>query len=466
MEHITPAILKDKEEREISSEELQKTLHSWFKDKGLLKNLRCHLRLQMIEILRNTAVGKNLVKQPFKTATLAQQAINLIIAEYLIRNNCHYSLSMFTTEVSLNGVLPQCLFDSSNMYQNWQFTQENLINILELNGVSKHSQQCEQILSLYYSCGGNTSLLNALIRALCDISNNAFNPISVANQEIPESTIDIPNLPLAKLLRNTLQQTQLSPKIITHIVTLTKKHHELELSRKDDEFSNVFKSLQENLYEKDTKIAEISKLNDTLKSKIIKKINENKELKLDINKLFENEKGLKSELKRVLRTLHVQKMEKVTQTDPIIIEVTKNDDCILSHCNDMCKDALNVIEYLKLENNKLSVESAEQRMELLSLTSKCNQLLDDYNTAQTKLTYLTSKINKKNDLINKETSPLPSNKTSASDIFVDERLETYSSCDSITQDILLRAKQKLKQLEMESNEIDTRFNKYINLAKT
>lgn len=163
MDKIIPAIPEAvREQPPISSEELQKMLHVWFENKGLLTDLRCHLRSKMVEILKDTTMGNTV--QTSKPANLTEQAVNLIVAEYLVRNNCHYSLSMFTTEVSLTKQ-----FDTSTMHQNWQFTKENLLSILELNGIPKYSVQCEQILQLYYGCNGNLSLLTTLIRVLSEV---------------------------------------------------------------------------------------------------------------------------------------------------------------------------------------------------------------------------------------------------------------------------------------------------------
>lgn len=81
--------------KELTSEQFQEELNRWFQDRGIIADLRSHLRHLMITALQNTQIG---LKPMYKTSPKSQ-ALDLLLAEYLLSRGCHYTLSVFTSEV-------------------------------------------------------------------------------------------------------------------------------------------------------------------------------------------------------------------------------------------------------------------------------------------------------------------------------------------------------------------------------
>lgn len=144
---------------ELSAEELRSKLREWFEERGLLSDMRLQLRLKMIDALKDTPVGK---VGPRKTVSPKQQAMNLLVAEFLHREGCFYSLSVFGTEMPLANILPAGVKDTDI---DWKFGDTEVSDVLDTLGFSKNSAEHVEIRQIYSS--SNESLLNCILRTIC-----------------------------------------------------------------------------------------------------------------------------------------------------------------------------------------------------------------------------------------------------------------------------------------------------------
>ncbi|XP_050308127.1 uncharacterized protein LOC126744653 isoform X3 [Anthonomus grandis grandis] len=171
MESISPAIHinTEKQLKELSPEEFQQMLSAWFNEKGVLRDMKSYLKYQMINVLKHTALGKHINSTAYQAHTLAQQALHLIVAEYLLQQECHFSLSLFSTEVNLSSILPdiKLFFDSENESKVAlkKFHKQNLVNILELLGISKENPYYKIIINEYFS-KTSVSILGCLLSVI------------------------------------------------------------------------------------------------------------------------------------------------------------------------------------------------------------------------------------------------------------------------------------------------------------
>jgi hypothetical protein len=164
LQNISPALLKTPT-TQMSSKEFQRMLYTWFEEKGLVSDLRSYLRVLMIKELRNTTVGK--IDHNKANFSLSKQAFSLVIAEHLLREGCHYTLSIFSTEVpGVASQLPFSLFEAHCHDETWRFDQDSLLNVLELIGISKTSTESLRIAGHYFRNQG--SLLNCLVNSKID----------------------------------------------------------------------------------------------------------------------------------------------------------------------------------------------------------------------------------------------------------------------------------------------------------
>lgn len=169
-DNINPALNpEDQQRNELSAEEFQRRLYAWFEDRGLLSDLRAHMRMQMINALKDSALGT--IGQTKQSISPKIQAINLLIAEFLLRQDCHYSLSVFSAEMPSINVLPELPSCVANKYPTessaqWRFAENDMWDILETLGVARNSDEGTEIVNRYYDSSNEDSLLTCLMRLM------------------------------------------------------------------------------------------------------------------------------------------------------------------------------------------------------------------------------------------------------------------------------------------------------------
>lgn len=166
--HLKPAYSEGKLNREqLSAEEFHRKLYEFFEDRGLLSDLKSHLRTKMINALKETPIGRNECKQSMSPK---MQAINLLLAEFMIQQNCFYSLSVFSTEVPLANILPELNNNLVKMPGNgWRFQNKDAFDILETLGFEKDTE----ILNSYFNLENNDSLLVCILKVLAQYIKSA-----------------------------------------------------------------------------------------------------------------------------------------------------------------------------------------------------------------------------------------------------------------------------------------------------
>lgn len=194
-DHIKPAlnIITDGKS-ELSPQEFQRQLYSWFEDRGLLAELRAHLRLQMINIIKSTGIGRNTVKQGISPKL---QALNMLIAEFFLHQEYHYSLCVFTTEVPLANIFPDMpnsiirkKSSTEVKLMKWRFTEKDMWDLLETLGIKENSEEGDYIKKLYYNTD-DESLLTSLIRMLYKMKLDKEEPNKLPANEKLNTSINV-----------------------------------------------------------------------------------------------------------------------------------------------------------------------------------------------------------------------------------------------------------------------------------
>lgn len=157
--HLKPAYSGSKlNVEQLSSEEFHRKLYEFFEDRGLQSDLRSYLRTKMINVLKETPIGRSDCK---KSMSPKMQAVNLLVAEFLMQQNCFYSLSVFSTEVPLANILPEL---NNNFVRKpesgWKFERKEAFEILETLGFEKDGE----ILENYYGVDNKESLLCCILK--------------------------------------------------------------------------------------------------------------------------------------------------------------------------------------------------------------------------------------------------------------------------------------------------------------
>ncbi|XP_050308126.1 paramyosin isoform X2 [Anthonomus grandis grandis] len=131
-----------------------------------------------------------------------------------------------------------------------------------------------------------------------------------------------------------------------------------------------------------------------------------------------------------------------------LIEQVVTFPCALDHCDINCQTAKADCDLYKKEVEKLKDINQQQKDEIERLKLSYNELLKEFNNCQTKINLVNLRLQEE---IDREVQKDPYQKSKSS---------SSSRSQSITEEILHEARQKLRLLEEESEELDIRFQKF------
>lgn len=170
MEHVKKAPSQYQIKEYLNESEFQEMLSSWLDEKGIIGDIKSQICLRMVDILRNTLIGKTCFREKPSEQT---KVLNLMVAEYLLNNNYEYSLSVFSTEALSNSLANS--FTEIALVQGVKnvFSHENISYIFDKLGI-KNSGVDEEILKIYYQESSFYSLLYCVIYRLAIQSTKKF----------------------------------------------------------------------------------------------------------------------------------------------------------------------------------------------------------------------------------------------------------------------------------------------------
>lgn len=143
-----------------------------FENRGVLDDLRTHLRQQMIMALKDTSL------RPISSGRLKSnlspkiQAINLLVAEFLLQQHHHYTLSVFTSEVPLLRSMPEFTMSGTHISADGKtdgdsmprFHHQDVKDIMEILGLPLDTEIGNQICLKYQENSKSTALLTCIVQ--------------------------------------------------------------------------------------------------------------------------------------------------------------------------------------------------------------------------------------------------------------------------------------------------------------
>lgn len=181
-----------KQSKEISSKEFQRKLFDWFEKRGLLSELRAFMRHRMIAALYSSE--SPCPASHFSTETAVSpslQALLLLVAEFLVQQKYHYTMSVMVAEAPLLASFPKFSGYVSYMSQTEtihkgsnfpRYSERDVQEILEVLGIPSNSESMEHILRLYSNNDARESLLACMLTALSAIIQNFSNETHKKNK--------------------------------------------------------------------------------------------------------------------------------------------------------------------------------------------------------------------------------------------------------------------------------------------
>lgn len=173
----------------LSEDEFKRQIAIWIEERGISKALQSKLRADLFDHFNRTNLGRRIALKHHQNAhrlilSPLLLALNTLVAEFLYSEDCHFSLSVFATEVPFRNTLPD--FESSPRTI-FRFTETELTAIFEaIKCVPTHKES--DIRRFYMdkdeiASATNTSLLYCIFRGLVDMRHegNATAPTILAD---------------------------------------------------------------------------------------------------------------------------------------------------------------------------------------------------------------------------------------------------------------------------------------------
>ncbi|KAG4065274.1 hypothetical protein HA402_012716 [Bradysia odoriphaga] len=96
--------------KNIPENEFKQNLIEWVEQQDISKELQSKLRSDLITNFGKTALGRQIAVQYQQSQRMVLSSmvlvLNTLVAEFLYNQNCHFSLSVFSSEVPYKNVLP------------------------------------------------------------------------------------------------------------------------------------------------------------------------------------------------------------------------------------------------------------------------------------------------------------------------------------------------------------------------
>lgn len=151
-----------------------------FENRGVLDDLRTRLRQQMIMALKDTSLRPSSAGRLRSNLSPKIQAINLLVAEFLLQQHHHYTLSVFTSEVPLLRSMPEFTMSGTRISADGKtggesmprFHHQDVNDIMEILGLPLDTEVGNQIYSQYQGNSKNIALLSCIVQNISLVLKN------------------------------------------------------------------------------------------------------------------------------------------------------------------------------------------------------------------------------------------------------------------------------------------------------
>ncbi|GJQ65298.1 hypothetical protein Trydic_g7418 [Trypoxylus dichotomus] len=503
--NIIPA-LQIEDKKNLSAEEFQKELCAWLESRGLLCELRAYYRSNMIEVLKNTNLGSSLTCTMKQMISPKMHAMNMLISEYFIYSQYHFSVCVFCTEVSLNNMLQNVgssSQDVSNIKPNFKFTEKEVYDILEAIGILRYNQRAQKIYTSYCELDEPlisyilpTSSLTSVIS--CDAGEKNSDDINDADCEFILKNINM-LLTNSNMLPNEITQMK------QYIKLLCEKQHEKHTTLIDTlktQYKNQLKKYK-------SKLSEIKDVFDAEKKKFQEEIILTKYELEDMllqNKMIKK----KNDLLDTPKIVNLQ--EKVQQTEKMISGKSTCDHIVVEEKSTQCVDEKpkrlfkidkeqqtltntsleaavlkHVVQQLEKENNNLRMDNFHYCEQIDELANRASMLMSELNHSQQNVLRLNNLLQNSPSIFTTENLPFQysvplygageqcsstvKRPTASTYRHLNRPRKTHnksfpsssensSGSSTPTDELLQEAKRKLRNLELESENMDRRIRTF------
>lgn len=145
----------------ISETEFKNQITTWIDEHGVSRALQSKLRADLFDQFNKTNLGRQMAIQHQQAHRLVLSplilVLNTLVSEFLYAEDCHFTLSVFATEVPFKNTLPN--FEATPKNQTFRFSDDELKDIFEAMGISSQVEFAARRLYQQNS-DGTPELLN------------------------------------------------------------------------------------------------------------------------------------------------------------------------------------------------------------------------------------------------------------------------------------------------------------------
>ncbi|XP_050420879.1 uncharacterized protein LOC126833525 isoform X2 [Adelges cooleyi] len=360
---------------------LKNKLYAWFKEKGLIANLRAHIREQMITSLQDLD-SWNTKEQNITSPKI--QAFNLMIADFLIYQENLFTLSIFMAEIPLLGNLKEFStyvnrmgVSSNSSLPKPRFQLCEVQDILEALGVHTSSDISKKVCQIYFSSDNTLPLIISLFKGFSSMHIDQNKLYETLSNKSLEKCITITNDNCEHNFNKWYHQTHYTKQLFVYNEYLKLKNQNKEIVDKVAEVEKMLTSQHSNILFDKKQIDYVTQQLRTEQQHLCQLIDilDEKEKKIqlseaDYHKKSQDVENQKCELK--LREMEILKQEKLIEEGnlPKIVEEPKLIE--FSHVKNL--EAQNVYLTKELEDIKIKLNELQQYK-----TSECININEDKN---------------------------------------------------------------------------------------
>lgn len=155
----------------ISEDDFKKQLSAWIEERGVSRVLQSKLRADLFEHFNRTTLGRQMQLQHERAHQMVLSplilVLNTLVADFLYTENCHFTLSVFATEMPHKNALPN--FESTPRDERFRFSSSELHDVFRAIGLSSANAKSIEEFYLEKGDGGGgrhrkKSLLYSIFR--------------------------------------------------------------------------------------------------------------------------------------------------------------------------------------------------------------------------------------------------------------------------------------------------------------
>ncbi|CAB3370968.1 Hypothetical predicted protein [Cloeon dipterum] len=441
------------EEKMSKKAELERIFSQLLNAPELRSEVRGYLRHRLFTALHHSRLGHSLNQLPDSHPVSPKlQTLNLLIAEYLLKQRHHFTLSVFSCEAPnvscISPNIPEMLkLRASEGSGSQIFSKEDICDITDTLGLPKDCAPIIKLSSKYLE-GKDQAFITCLMRSLPDFFEHAINISTKSDDHTVKNQDTVDHQEIERIYQK--QILSLTENFQTELHEKNEKIKELQLLLLDNS------DTQEQNKRIETLTRNLKQMEIQFKNFEAAKHQEFLGLK-QLNRSLENEmQELQGELET--RKKHLRDEEFRVEREKLALK--RNKKKLIKHQKQLDEVSIALTEHFPDQSKlpALEIQLQMKDQEISELRSRCQSLQEENKILQSLSTQQRGRI----DSLNDKVSSLVGELHLARERALRARQTTSDVDSSPTDDVVKDARRRIRSLEEEFEAIEKQHKDYKN----